>query len=89
MARTLAIVAAIVVVATSGNALASLTPGASITPFGGAEPIQIAHIGRIEVDLQPPGSNRLRHVPRIDLPTLSGVLLDANAPPNDERRRHA
>ncbi len=32
------------------------------TPFGGTVPVHIAHVGRIDRDLEPPGSAGLRRV---------------------------
>jgi len=63
--HALTAIAAISVSLAMALGLASLAPAASfaVTPFGGFEPIRIAHVGAIEVDLQPGNPRRLRWLP--------------------------
>jgi hypothetical protein len=64
VAKALTIVVMISVLAV-GHGLASIPTAASfpMTRFGASEPVWIAHIGRIEVDLRPTNASALRRVP--------------------------
>lgn len=54
-------------VAAAAIALAGKVAGAQpalvpASPFGGSRPVTVAHVGRIEVDLEPAGAGRLERV---------------------------
>jgi len=55
-----AVVAGILAVA--GGALGSQPVTGPVSAFGGPVPVHIAHVGRIDVDLEPAAANGLRRV---------------------------
>jgi hypothetical protein len=57
-------VAAAASIALAGHAVATSPAAGTVSPFGGSVPVHVAHVGRIELDLeQPPAAGRLRKVP--------------------------
>jgi len=54
--------AAAAAIALGGNVLGSGSRTVPATPFGGPAPVRIAHVGRIDVDLEPAGTAGLHRV---------------------------
>lgn len=48
--------------ASLATALHSGRPTVPASPFGGSSPVHIAHVGRIDVDLEPPRLGNLQRV---------------------------
>lgn len=69
--------AAISVALAIGHGLASAA-SSPVTPFGGSAPVLIAHIGRIEVDLQAANLSSLHRVPCIDAAAGSTCFIPAS-----------
>ena len=57
-----AVAVAAAAVALAGQALRPQPASVPVSAFGGSVPVHIAHVGRIDVDLESAGSQRLQRV---------------------------
>jgi hypothetical protein len=55
--------AAAAAVALAGHVVGVSPTAGTVSPFGGSQPVRIAHVGRIDVDLEHSSSAGLRRVP--------------------------